>query len=60
MIIKDDFGIVKSSRNISGIEIIDVENLSIDHLAPGGMAGRLTIWTQSACNELNNKFEEMI
>ena len=60
MIIKDDFGIVKSSRNIPGIEIVDVENLSIDHLAPGGMAGRLTIWTQSAFNELNNKFEEMI
>ncbi|MHA1254023.1 MAG: 50S ribosomal protein L4, partial [Promethearchaeota archaeon] len=60
MIIKEDFGIVKSSRNIPGIEIIDVENLSIDHLAPGGMAGRLTIWTQSAINELNNKFDEMI
>lgn len=60
MIIKDDFGIVKSSRNIPGIDIIAVENLSIDHLAPGGMAGRLTIWTQSAINELNIKFEEMI
>jgi len=60
MIIKEDFGIVKSSRNIPGIEIIDVENLSIDHLAPGGMAGRLTIWTQSAITELNNKFDEMI
>ncbi len=54
VVIKDDFGITKASRNISGTEIIKFENLSINNLAPGGVPGRLIIWTQSAFNELNN------
>ncbi|MFX1276830.1 MAG: 50S ribosomal protein L4 [Promethearchaeota archaeon] len=58
-VIKEDFGIVKASRNIPGAEIIKIGDLSIDNLAPGGMAGRLILWTQSAFNELN-KYEERI
>lgn len=54
LVIKDDFGISRASRNILGTEIIKVENLSINHLAPGGVSGRLILWTQSAFNELNN------
>jgi len=54
IVIKDDFGIIKASRNIPGTDVINVENLSIDTLAPGGTSGRLILWTQSAFNELNN------
>jgi len=57
IVIKDDFGIVKASKNLPGTEVANVENLSIDDLAPGGVGGRLIIWTQSALNELDNKFE---
>lgn len=60
IVIKDDFGILKASRNIPGTEVINVEDLSIENLAPGGEAGRLIIWTQSAFNELNNKYEALI
>ncbi|TFG14547.1 MAG: 50S ribosomal protein L4 [Promethearchaeota archaeon] len=60
IVIKDDFGITKASRNIFGVEIIRVEDLSIEDLAPGGEAGRLIIWTQAAFNELTNKYEELI
>ncbi|MFX1356720.1 MAG: 50S ribosomal protein L4 [Promethearchaeota archaeon] len=59
IIIKDDFGIVKASRNLPGTDIIKIENLDIDKLAPGGVPGRLVVWTQSAFNELN-KFEVFI
>jgi len=54
IVIKDDFGIFKASRNIPGTDVIKVENLSIKNLAPGGTSGRLILWTQSAFNELNN------
>ncbi|MBY8989356.1 MAG: 50S ribosomal protein L4 [Candidatus Lokiarchaeota archaeon] len=54
IIIKDDFGIVKASRNIPGTDIVKFENLSITNLAPGGVSGRLILWSQSAFNELNN------
>ncbi|MFX1591856.1 MAG: 50S ribosomal protein L4 [Promethearchaeota archaeon] len=54
IVIKDDFGILKASRNIPGTDIIKLENLSINALAPGGSSGRLILWTQSAINELHN------
>ncbi|MHA2394304.1 MAG: 50S ribosomal protein L4 [Promethearchaeota archaeon] len=54
IIIKDDYGIVKASRNIPGTNVIKVKNLSINNLAPGGDSGRLILWTQSAFNELHN------
>ncbi|MHA2266595.1 MAG: 50S ribosomal protein L4 [Promethearchaeota archaeon] len=54
IIIKDDFGIVKASRNIPGTDIIKLDNLSINKLAPGGVSGRLILWSQSAFNQLNN------
>jgi large subunit ribosomal protein L4e len=54
IVIKDDFGIAKASKNIPGIDIIRIENLSAKELAPGGLSGRLVLWTQSAFNELNN------
>ena len=54
LIIKDDFGVVKASRNIPGTDVIKLENVSVNNLAPGGVPGRLVIWSQSAFNELNN------
>ena len=60
IVIKDDFGIVKAARNIPGTEIININDLSIEHLAPGGASGRLIIWAQSAFNELNEKYEGVI
>ncbi|MHA1438524.1 MAG: 50S ribosomal protein L4 [Promethearchaeota archaeon] len=60
IVIKDDFGIVKAARNIPGIDIVNIKNLSIEKLAPGGLAGRLIIWTQSAFTELNNLFDGVI
>jgi large subunit ribosomal protein L4e len=54
VVIKDDFGLVKASRNIPGIDIVKLRDLSIENLAPGGHPGRLILWVQSAFNELNN------
>jgi len=59
IVIKDDFGIVKASRNIPGVDIVKIENLSIENLAPGGTPGRMILWAQSAFKELN-KYEEMV
>jgi len=59
IVIKDDFGIVKASRNIPGTDIVKIENLSIENLAPGGNPGRMILWTQSAFKELNN-YEAMV
>ena len=52
IVIKEDFGVIKASRNIPGLDIMKIENLSVAHLAPGGLPGRLILWTQSAFNDL--------
>ncbi|UCF50560.1 MAG: 50S ribosomal protein L4 [Thermoplasmatales archaeon] len=48
--IKDE--IQKSSRNLAGVEVVKPKQINIKHLAPGGDAGRLTIFTKSALKEL--------
>jgi len=42
----------KSSRNLTGIDIVKPKLVNIEHLAPGGDAGRLTVITKSALKEL--------
>nr|AMR06808.1 ribosomal protein L4 [uncultured bacterium] len=53
LVIKEDFGIAKASRNIAGINVVNINRLSVENLAPGAMPGRLVLWTQSAFNSLS-------
>jgi large subunit ribosomal protein L4e len=54
IVVKDDTGIVKAARSIPGVDVITVNTLSVRSLAPGSLAGRLTLWTSSAIKELKN------
>jgi large subunit ribosomal protein L4e len=47
-----------ASRNIPGVVVCTPQELSIGHLAPGGIAGRLTMWTASALDETTQLFKE--
>jgi large subunit ribosomal protein L4e len=44
----------KSSNNLSGVDITKPHQLNIEHLAPGGIAGRLTLFTKSALTQLGS------
>ncbi|KAL5723044.1 60S ribosomal protein L4A [Ranunculus cassubicifolius] len=46
--------LVKSFRNIHGVEVANVERLNILKLAPGGHLGRFIIWTKSAFEKLDS------
>jgi len=37
-----------AARNLSGVDVVTVDQLNVEHLAPGMLAGRLTVWTESA------------
>ncbi|KYK23312.1 50S ribosomal protein L4 [Thermoplasmatales archaeon SG8-52-4] len=52
LIISNKDEISKSSRNLTGIDIVKPKLVNIEHLAPGGDAGRLTIITKSALKEI--------
>ncbi|MDY6764176.1 MAG: 50S ribosomal protein L4 [Halobacteria archaeon] len=45
----------KAARNLAGADVVSAENLSVLDLAPGGVAGRLTVWTEPALEVLNER-----
>lgn len=53
ILINKDDGIKKAAKNISGIDCVEVENVNVELLAPGGKPGRLLIITESALEKLN-------
>lgn len=48
--------IVKSFRNIPGVEVCSVDRLNLLQLAPGGHLGRFIVWTESAFKKLDDIF----
>ncbi|MDH5482557.1 MAG: 50S ribosomal protein L4 [Candidatus Bathyarchaeota archaeon] len=53
IVVAENKGISEAARNIPGVDIVTVEDLNVETLAPGTHAGRLTIWTESAIKKLN-------
>lgn len=49
-------GLDRAFRNLPGVELSLVENLSLLDLAPGGHLGRFVIWTKSAFEKLDLLF----
>ncbi|MEM1899466.1 MAG: 50S ribosomal protein L4 [Zestosphaera sp.] len=49
----------KAFRNLPGVDVVPASMLSVIHLAPGGVPGRLTIYTKSALEVLRKRFEVM-
>ena len=47
--------LVKSAQNMTGVEVMNVENLNANLLAPGCMPGRLTLFTESAITRIGKE-----
>jgi large subunit ribosomal protein L4e len=56
LVITRNDGITEAARNLPGIDIVSVENLNAELLAPGTHSGRLTVWTSSALKKLESVF----
>lgn len=52
VIIKEDRGITRAVRNIPGMQAVPMEDLSVSMVAPGGMPGRMLIFTESAAKAM--------
>ena len=55
LVIAEGESIHKSARNLAGVDVVKPDQLNIEHLAPGGVAGRLTLMTLSALKYLGEK-----
>ena len=51
--------IKKVAGNLAGVDVVSVDELNVAHLAPGGQAGRLTVYTKGAINKLGEKYESI-
>merc|ERR1712177_168344 len=51
-----DQGVTRAFRNIPGVDTIQVDNLNLLKLAPGGHVGRFCIWTESAFKKLDSLY----
>jgi large subunit ribosomal protein L4e len=57
IVVGEDKGISLGARNHSGVDVVSVENLNAELLAPGTHPGRLTIFTKSAVEKLGELFQ---
>jgi large subunit ribosomal protein L4e len=55
IVVTNDRGVGKAAGGIPGVGVKKVESLSVLDLAPGGVPGRLTIWTESAVSALESR-----
>jgi LSU ribosomal protein L4P len=56
IVVRKNNGIAKAARNLPGVTVKTVKNLSVMDLAPGGHPGRLTVYTVGALEELRARF----
>lgn len=58
LVIAENRGVAQAARNLPGVDISIVNNLNVELLAPGAHPGRLTIWSKSAFEKLDELFRE--
>ena len=52
LVVAQSDGLAKAARNVPGVDVVAAKDLSVEDLAPGGDAGRLTVWTKDAIGAL--------
>jgi large subunit ribosomal protein L4e len=57
LVIEEDGGISRAARNLPGVDVVTVDTLNVELLAPGTHPGRLTIWTRETLGKVDTLFE---
>ena len=55
-VVDEDKGLKNAVNNFLGMDVVKVDELSAELLAPGTSIGRLTVWAVSAFNKLDDVF----
>ena len=58
IVVSNDRGIGRSAGGIPGVGVTKVQDVSVLDLAPGGVPGRLTLWTESSMSALERRARE--
>lgn len=55
LVVGDSCKLMKGARNIPGVDIVKMREINAELLAPGGVPGRLTLFTESAINSIEKE-----
>jgi large subunit ribosomal protein L4e len=58
VVVSKECNLIKAARNLPGVDVSTVSNLSAEMLAPGSQAGRFTIFTKAALDAIEKRFGE--
>jgi large subunit ribosomal protein L4e len=52
IVVTNDRGVGRAASSVPGVDVARVDGLNVTQLAPGGVPGRLTLWTESSLGTL--------
>lgn len=55
LVVSEDKGVFQAAGNLPGVDIVRVENLNAELLAPGAQPGRLIVWSKGALEKLEEE-----
>ncbi|MBD3354664.1 50S ribosomal protein L4, partial [Candidatus Woesearchaeota archaeon] len=55
IVVSKECSLSKAARNIPGTDIVPINSINAELLAPGAVPGRLTLFTESAINKLEKE-----
>ncbi|MEW5937871.1 MAG: 50S ribosomal protein L4 [Candidatus Thermoplasmatota archaeon] len=55
VVVRDKRDVAAGFRNLPGVDVVSMRELSTEHLAPGGMPGRLMMMSEDAFNDLGKE-----
>jgi large subunit ribosomal protein L4e len=58
IVVVDNKGLAEAAGNIPGVDVVTVNGLNAEILAPGAHPGRLTLWTNGAIERLDKLYGE--
>ncbi len=58
LLVTSESGKARGFRNLAGVDVVPVQRLATEDLAPGGTAGRLTLFSVSAVESLRSRLGE--
>jgi len=54
-VVSTDCNLLKAAKNLPGVDVVKVNNINAELLAPGTHAGRLTLWSEAAVFALDKE-----
>ncbi|RME77641.1 50S ribosomal protein L4 [Candidatus Woesearchaeota archaeon] len=59
VVVSKECAALKTARNIPGVDVVTIDKVNCELLAPGADVGRLTLYTEGAVDALENLFVEV-